>query len=342
MLSIVKRVEGSNPAEASAIDQVGEATFRIRPFSEDGDGNYKFALLVPVRNRGAADVTAEFVIDWQDAEYMSCRDYVLLGRAERWQWFPARCEGTVSTAKVLVPPGRWDLALHPTYGLARAARWTRRAGLRAVELGRSREGRPLVALEGGAGAGRRLAVVARTHPYETAGSFLAEGALRALAALAGKPGAPRFSVVLVANPDGVAHGLCKRTAAGGVDLSHQARSSDDPAAAALRRWVEAFRPEVLIDFHGWMHGYEDGFSYTDAPLAAHVKQCLRACADANRAWRGRLMPREPAPDTLWEHALAHAGTPSLVISIGWNGRTTAQMRRLGAAFAAACVSARAG
>ncbi len=346
MIELSVDFDGANPRQADQVERLGDARFRIRPYSEDGDGNYKFAMLVGVRNRSRRAVEAEFVIDWADTNYMSCRDYVLLGRQDQWRYFPAETEGPTARARVTVPPGRHELTLHPTYGLDRLEAWRKRTGtdplLSVRELGRSRQGRPILAFELGdeprnAGGGcDRLAIVARFHPYETAGSFAAEGALRFLlrSAAAGKLSGRPVSLVLIANPDGVAGGLCKRAGPGGPDISHQTRSSDDPTVAAMRTWVDQFAPAVMLDLHGWMYHYQDGFNFADPALAERLKRALQRSVPLDRAWKGKDLSGQGESDSLSSYALTRAGTHSLIFSFGWYGRTVAHMRAIGAAVVA--------
>jgi len=344
MLKVQTNFEGANPGEAQHVERIGERAFRLRTYSEDGDGNYKFTLLVRVINGAAGPVEAEFAVDWADTQYMSCRDYVLLGKGERWRYFPVQIEGSVARARVTLAPGRHELALHPTYGLDRLRPWQRRAersgSLAAREVGRSRAGRRVIAFEFGdaaAAPANRLAIVARFHPYETAGSFAAEGALRQLLRSVRSSGTPvRYvSAVLIANPDGVAHGLCKRTAAGGPDLAHEGSVSDDPAAAALRNWLDTVRPAVLLDFHGWMYRYQDGFLFTDSSLGLQLKDQLAPSRQIDRAWKGADEARRPDPDSLWAYARERYGTRSLIFSFGWYGRNVQQVRGIGAAVVTA-------
>ena len=94
MIHVTNDFEGANPHAAGDVERTGDDAFVIRPYSEDGDGNYKFNLLVGVANRSRKPVEAAFVVDWADAEYNACRDYVLLGRSDQWRQFPAaRCSG---------------------------------------------------------------------------------------------------------------------------------------------------------------------------------------------------------------------------------------------------------
>ncbi len=344
MIKVTNRFEGANPSGAGEVQRVGDAEFVIRPYSEDGDGNYKFALLVRVSNRSDAPAEAEFAIDWADEEYMSCRDYVLLGRREKWRYYPAQVQGATARARVVVPPGRHELVLHPTYGPERLGALQRRAEkddlLSVRELGRTGQGRPILAFElgdEGAAPADRMAIIARFHPYETAGSFAAEGALRELLrrARAGGLTGRRVSVVPIANVDGVAGGLCKRIAPGGPDMSHQARSADDAGVAALRAWLDDLRPGLMLDFHGWMYRYQDGFDYTHPALTEAVKRALLDSGDADRAWKGSDLSGRGPTESLWSWALERHGTASLIFSFGWYGRTVGHVRRIGAAVVSA-------
>ncbi len=344
MIQLNTSFEGSNPGNEAAVERTGESAFVIRPYSEDGDGNYKFSLLVRVSNDATRSAPLELTVDWADPVYMPCRDYVLLGRGDRWRYFPAKIDGALGQAHVIVPPGRHELALHPTYGLNRLRTWARRAeqgkAPKMRELGRTRQGRPILAWESSGApqqARHRLAIMARAHPYETGGSFAADGALRQLVKTVGANTATDWhaSVVLIANPDGVADGLCKRTARGGADPSHVGPDCGDPTVVVLHQWLDQLEPTLMLDFHSWMYRYQDGMTYTDDALSRQFREQLETSRDLDRAWklsdhttRGKM----PAP---WHYCRDRFGTRSLVLSFGWYGRTVPHMRRIGAAVVSA-------
>jgi len=261
MIHVTCDFEGANPHDAGDIERLAEGRFLIRPWSDDGDGNYKFSLLVGVRNTAGRAVEVEFAIDWADVEHNDCRNYVLLGRKAQWRYFPADIDGPVATAHVTVPPGRWRLALHPEYGLDRLGQWHRQAErnelMRVRPLGSSAAGRPITAFDVGdfdAPPQKRMAILGRFHPYETAGSFAADAALQRVLidARAGRLAGRCVSVLPIANVDGVAIGACKRTGTGGPDMSHNARTTDDAGVSALLGWLNELRPALMLDFHGWM------------------------------------------------------------------------------------------
>ena len=340
MIHVTCDFEGANPHDAGDVERLAERRFVVRPWSENGDANYKFSLLVGVRNTARRAVEAEFAVDWADPEYNACRDYVLLGRNDQWRYFPAVIDGPVATARVVVPPGRWQLALHPTYGLDRLDKWRRRAeeapALRVRELGPSSGGRAITAFDVGdadAPPQRRLAVLGRFHPYETAGSFAADGALRRLLtdARAGRLAGRLVSVLPIANVDGVATGACKRTGPGGPDMSHNARTTDDAGVAALLAWLAELRPGLMLDIHGWMYHYQDGLNWTDDAMVDGFRRRAAASADLDRAWKGHGLTDPAGSDSLSGIIKEASATDSLIFSFGWYGRSVRHMRRIGVA-----------
>jgi len=84
---------------------------------------------------------------------------------------------------------------------------------------------------------RTIVIVCRVHPYETGGSFCAEGIIEAFRQtygnLAGKIRGCRIHLIRMANPDGVFNGLCKRTSSEGIDLSKQIDSAEPTCSALL-------------------------------------------------------------------------------------------------------------
>jgi hypothetical protein len=336
-ITVAGRFDGGNPQDAAAIRQVGEAHYRVLPYSEDGDANYKFALHVRATNHTAAPVPLALDVDWDDLVYMEARSFVHVGRAGRWDYVPVPVEGAVMQVRLTIPPGDTAIGLSPAYGLADHQAFAARLpslGLQRQVLGRSARGEEIEAFHAGRGP-RTVLITARAHPYETAASFCVEGLLAWL----GTPGPQRdellaayhLVVVPLLNPDGVTLGLSKRTAALGVDLSHESAHSDEPAAAALMRAVRELRPAGYLDLHGWMHGDEDGLHYVDDGLGARFTAAL---ADdplfVGNAWKGtRTVPHDG--DGSPQHACAQQfDTAVLAVSYRWPDRTIARMRALGA------------
>jgi len=334
---IENRYEGANPRRASDVEKLGPDRFLIRPWSEDGDGNYKFCLNVTAVNESGRPETAQLRVDWQDEEYMSCRDYVLVGRDDDWRSVPATIEGTVAVATVPVPPGEWYIGLHPVYDAERLAADRQTAvagGFEERVYGRSRSGRELVALEIGPQEKPAILVLARFHPYETAGSHCVSAIVELLAGDAAEDGklsgAFRFVLVPVTNPDGAAAGCCKRSRQDGPDLCHEGADSDDAAGAALARLLDELHPEGYLDLHGWMYRDHDGLSYANQAERDAFVAALAGKKLFSKEWKGSFSGDRPRkPGDFCSRAFHDHRAVSFIISPSWFGRTVPEMRDFG-------------
>lgn len=340
MIRIVNDFEGANPADLAAVEAAAPGRVRIRPYSEDGDGNYKFCLNVKAVNEGPGPAAVTLDIDWDDAEYMDCRDYVLVGWGDHWRSVKGRIQGTVTTVDLTVEPGEWYVGLHPVYDLPAFEADRARAvqgGFRHEVIGHSLAGRELVALSIGAPPEDdvpTMFIVSRYHPYETAGSFCVSGILAMLAETVRAGGAAvdetRFVVVPSPNPDGVAGGLCKRSRPGGPDLCHEGGETDDPAGIALRELLARTAPNVYIDFHGWMYRDHDGLSYTHQDVRDRFASKLADDPLFSKQWKGGCSGDRPRrPGDMCSRAFHDHGAVGLILSYSWFGRTVAQMREIG-------------
>ncbi len=337
-MRICNRYPGANPRRASDIEKLAPNRFLLRPWSEDGDGNYKFRLNVEAINESEKPQHLKLLIDWDEPEYMNLRDYLLLGRDEQWTSFPGKLDGVITELDVVVPPGDWYLGLHPVYDLDlfdEDCRAAVAAGFESFEFGRSTEGRKMVALSAGNPGGPPVMVLSRFHPYETAGSFCTSAILSALAADLAEEGPLtakfRFVVVPMANPDGVAGGCCKRSGPRGPDLCHQGADSDDPAGRALAEFVGEVKPRGYLDVHGWMYREHDGLCYSHPEKRDAFAAALAGEPLFKREWecsdRGR-MPDEPGD--FFMRATRDHGAVAFEISPSWFGRTVTDMRSYGA------------
>jgi hypothetical protein len=336
-MTVEGRFDGGNPQDPRDIQQVAQGHFQVRPFSEDGDANYKFALHVRVTNGAAAPDLLALDVEWDDLAYMGARTFVHVGHAGQWEYVPAEVDGSTMRVRREIAPGVTEIGLSPAYGLAEyqaCAAQLPALGFERQVLGRSARGHEIEAFHLGTGS-RRLLITARAHPYETAASYCVEGLLTWLGAAGAEQdrlrSAYRLVVVPLLNPDGVSLGLCKRTGLSGVDLSHEGARGGEATAAALMRAVEEVRPEGYLDIHGWMHGDEDGLHYTDDGLEARFEAAVAGHPlFAGNVWKGmRTVPRED--DGSPQHACAQRyGTAVLAVSYRWPGRGVEQMRQLGA------------
>lgn len=128
--------------------------------------------------------------------------------------------------------------------------------VRVVSIGRSVQGRLLPAvLLGDADAATRVLVLAYQHGDEPDGP---EGLLSWLR-LAAAGQIPLRSDVLISalpvvNPDGVVQQ--KRVNGAGVDLNRDWGTLSQPETQATMRYIERFRPHLVLDLHQWQPGEE--------------------------------------------------------------------------------------
>lgn len=336
MISIEAPEDGGNPREPGAIQRLGEGHVRVFPFSEDGDGNYKFALHVRAQNPAVGGAPLTLEIDWADHKYMVSRNFTHLGQHGQWQLVPTQVHNSTSLLRCLLPPGESSIGLSPAYGWGDHQAFvtqTLATSFRRELVGRSEQGRAIDAYHLGDGP-RTMLVISRVHPYETAASFCVEGLLRWL----GNPGEAqtrilaRFHLVVVPlpNPDGVYLGLCKRTGRRGADLSHEAVGSGHAEARALLDLIEQLRPDRYLDIHGWMHADEDGLHYHDQVVADRfIAAAAAQPALAGNRWKGAL--GRPDSRSPLSYCVQHFATQALSVSYRWPGRTVDQMRAIGAA-----------
>jgi hypothetical protein len=350
-LEVLCGYEGSNPQEETHIEWIEKDAVRVLPQSEDGDSNYKFAFDITLRNPSDHPVPLKLEVDWQEPPevgtlYMEDREFTFVCDSDGWH----ELRGLLAQDKVHftldVLPGESRVCLHPPFGTCTVETFfedaTSLSGAKRISFGQTAGGRPIEAavVPSVAGEHRCLLAIGRLHPYESAGSYLVWGVLDLLAGQRGEQlrEACTFILVPLANPDGVAHGLCKRTARGGIDLSAEGNHSNDPTACALRGIIAGVasgsRRSILLDAHGWMNR-EDGIFVYRPGLEREILTRL----DPNlfpKGWRSSVRSLEEVDaDTsdLRGYAARTLGMETVVTSIPWFGRRPEVMRRIGAQIA---------
>ena len=329
--------EGANPRMPGDVEKLASNHFLVRPWSEDGDGNYKFNLNIKAINDTDSPEPLDLQIDWADLEYMGDRDYVFLGKGEQWEFCSAQIAGSISTVQLTIPPGEWFIALHPIYDLESFQKDRRRAvsmGMEERIVGVSQGGRDIVALSCGRSGNPVVLVVSRFHPYETAGSWCISEILRLLGEEIQNHGSMidkfRFVIVPMPNPDGVASGCCKRSQRGGYDLPHEGAVPGDMAGEALAKLMSDAKPSAYLDIHGWMHRNHDGMGWShDAEHDAFV-EILASDPVFNKKWRGGSWAKKPfQPGDFMMRAFHDYGAVSFIVSPSWFGRDVSDMRHFG-------------
>ena len=340
-VSIGGSIYGGNPRNPGDI-RFQNGHYRIAPYIEDGDANYKFHLLVEIRNSGDSPARVPLEIDWADERYIELRARMVLGSGTEWKVIRGRIDGAVVKASVTVPPGKTLLSLHPAFGYDEHQRLLRRAaaaGVKREVRGRSAAGADIDLLHFGRPSAKRptILMLGRMHPYETAGSYCAEAIADFLMGGSAKARSilNRFNVAVIptCNPDGVEAGLCKRVALDGPDLV-DSLGSDELTAATIRRTMDDLRPVGLLDIHGWMHTDQDGIFIFDPPIATRFLKIFRGVKPdfgPARKWLeiDYTSAERSGPPELRGYCSRQLGAETMEVSFGWHRRTVEAMRELG-------------
>ncbi len=356
MLEMINGYAGSNPQADDRVERTDDRSFVVRPESEDGDSNYKFAFDVTARNKSDRPQALSLVVDWQEppevgTTYMDDRRSIFVIGESVFDEVSGRLDGDRARFELDIPPGEVRICLHPPFGTDELDAFftgiSALPGARRITYGRTAEGRALEAgwLPAEERADRCVLAIGRIHPYETAGSYFIAGIADLLATGEASPLRRDTSFLLVpmVNPDGVAHGLCKRTTTG-AELGAEGISSSDPAASALNGLVcgvaAASAQAVLIDAHGWMIEEDGPIFYSSAVREGTLGRLdRRLFPNGLRVSDYSDRPADPETTDLRRCAVEQLGMSVLVTSHPWFGRRPDDMRKVGANLTAAFLGA---
>ena len=339
--------DGGNPQDTDAIIQTGGNAFTVRPFSEDGDANYKFRLDIKAINRSRFTHNIDLRIDWQEPRFNHLRDYVYLKNLSERDWTRhPLIAGTEDTAgSITLKPGETHITLNPSYNYADYLDLVNRIPMEGPVIkelvGKTSENRELWALKTrgtGSAVKKRIMLVARIHPYETAGSYCVEGIfgylLRAakdksvqLTRLRNK----EICIIPMANPDGVYNGLCKLTRLKGEDFS-KSLNIEDRTTLLLMRAIDDFQPDTYCEFHNWMLPSFDGIYYLGRLQAWRFIKRIPSQKKFQKKWRFfvRRWLFPTAAHGFKKYCRERFGSTSLCVEYPWYLRSTEDMRMLGA------------
>jgi hypothetical protein len=343
-ITITTDLDGGNPRDSAGIERTGPDAFRITPFSEDGDPDYKFRLEVIATNHSPHPREIELTIDWQEPVYQQYRDYVYLGGpgVNDWRSSPCQTQSTQSVCSLQLLPGKAFVSLQPRYTYQDYL-----SLIRSIEsgptikkqlLGRTPEDREiwcLILSRGVPRSKRRLVVVSRVHPYETGGSYAAEGIIEFFQAEPAEEvnrllGLFDLYLIPMANPDGVYNGLAKRTSRTGIDLSKQVDPTD-PTCQIIKEAIDKIAPHLYVEFHTWMLEEFDGIYDLNFFQCRRFIRNMPSQKAFGKKWRPMLRKRilSHKPHGFKRYCRDRFNAVVACFEYPWLNRTTLDMRKIG-------------
>lgn len=339
--------DGGNPKKIEAIERNGRTIFLLRPFSEDGNPNYKFRLEVVAENHDSTPHDLNLEIQWDEPKYMHLRQELRIRgpKADQWDSILMDIEGRRAFSRIRLAPGNSDISLLPKYGyqdyLNAVEKISNNRWISKERLGISLGGREVWMIRcAGSRAvkpNRRIMLTARIHPYESAGSFCAEGMLTFLAqadeaVIQNDLNNAHVFIIPMAAVDGVAEGHCRLNAVGGVDLSKEADPGDQ-IGAMLQKAIDRVEPTTYCELHNWMFPDVDGIYYLSRRRAARFIRHMPSQEKFGKSWRPMLKwGFFPDPyKGFKKYCREHFHSTVLCLEYPWSRRQPQDMRALGVA-----------
>lgn len=364
MMRVEVGFDGSCPHSPEGVLQFGDAAYRILPSWRGEPGLSEECLGRTTRlgfravNDGTSPMRARFLIDWQyddappDApktfpsleSYMQHRDFCVVrwpGK-QSWEYVAARTEDSVASLDLVLPPGTTEIQWHPPYTYQQGEEFVDNLGrhplVRIERAGHSREGRNIWLLrisDDGPGQKRRFFIRARSHAYESGGSYMMEGAVRFLLGGSALASSARrdyeFYVLPMANPDGVHNGMGRLTAPRGSNLDFSADETGDPALVAGVSAVDRVKPEWFFDLHNWQSKWWDGVLGLRPEQEQRFLYYMGSPGPIGKIWwrRGPEAWPETLPLSLTRYSAQQSGGKWAALELGWFGRQPEDGRRFG-------------
>ena len=364
MARVIVGFEGSCPQSEAGVRTEGADRFRVFPswrpspgISEEAVG-HSTRLGLRLANESPRAETVVLRVDWQCEEapadmprgirtdqYMSFRDFVVVREpgSEAWRTVMGDVEGSVAAFELDLPPGETEVHWHPPYTYTQSEAFVdslrEHPRVQVEQIGESEEGRHLPLLrvtDSGKREKARMLIVSRFHAYESAASYTVEGMVQwllsedpwAAAALRGYV----FSIVPMANPDGVVNGMGRLTAPRGADLIMSSTAADK-AHRALWAMVDGVRPHFFIDLHNWQNKHSDGLLGLEPRLRERFLKFMPDQVEFGKHWHIReprpLSPTRPERELMGGYCRREFGARGVAFEFPWFGRTPDDVRLTG-------------
>ncbi len=355
-VEVLTGFDGSSPHADDGVRREAEDRFVLYPGYRSQEGaseerpGYGSRFYTRLNNPQAEPVGVTIVVDWQLPVRAKNHDYgyVRHETEEAWTQVPAVREEARATYALELRPGLTELGALPAYNYETCCAFVDRmrdAGVEVRTAGQSREGRDLHLLHfsSPSPSARPFFLQTRDHPYETAGSFCAEGVAQFL--LSRDPLAAylrtKYAVWILpmTNPDGVHNGMSRLTWERGANMNREVNDVSDPAHDALKGAIDAVRPFVHMNVHNWINKFVDGLLCNEEGTAERVQQHMPADAAHYKRWRVQTLYDFLRQDKLsfvpdsarsWkDYCKNRFGAQGCTFEFPWFGLTTNEMRDKG-------------
>jgi len=342
-IHIIGNFDGGNPKDPRSIIQTGSNDFTIIPYSEDNDPNYKFRLDVQVKNNSEEIRKLHLSIDWAEPQFNHLRNYIYAKHKEEVDWtlYPMSVEDTGTWGDIDVKPGVTHLCMHPKYNYMDYLDFIHcipeNDGIQKIKIGETPENREIYMIKISAGNSKpkkKILIVSRIHPYETAGSYCIEGIinhfLNNLSLLTLNLSPFKIYLIPMANPDGVYNGLCKLSAPDGIDLSRQISDSDS-ISRLIRKAIDEIKPDIYCEFHNWMLHEYDGIYFLNLFQTRRFIRNLAFKKQFKKRWKIHLRQKifSLSPHGFKKYCREKFGSICLCLEFPWRDRKIADMKRIG-------------
>jgi len=341
MIRITGKYDGGNPQNDSAIVQIDDSTFRIVPEIEDDNISYKFRFDVKLENDEATSKKVNIIVDWQDQIYSKYRDMIFVRENQKeWDWIKARINAGKSEFSISAKKGNTTIALTPGYNYSRYLEFIEQLSASkciSTELVcKTYEGRKVYCLisKGYEINAKRILVTARTHPYETAGSYNVEGIVEGILRNPNSSILRKYDIYIIPMmcPDGVHNGLCRLNSVGSPDLSREMDKHDSLSNSYIKL-IDTIRPHLFLEFHNWLLRRHDGIFYL--PWWPMMRIITKLYGQINPKKRKRWVKGidriffQRQSSGLKKYSRDNYDTRSFTIEYSWYGRTCEDMKEFG-------------
>ncbi|MGZ8515803.1 MAG: M14 family zinc carboxypeptidase, partial [Chitinophagaceae bacterium] len=183
-------------------------------------------------------------------------------------------------------------------------------------------------------ARKNLLAVARIHPYETSGSYCAEGILDAFhrPSPITRDMLVRYNLYIVPmiSPDGVFHGYGKLTTPGGIDLS-KSLDMADASCVLLKALIDEVRPSVYVEFHNWMFKNVDGIYFMNYLQSRKFIRSMPSQDEFEKRWRPILRRKILSTPCFGfkKYCKENFHSVSVCLEYPWFGRSPEHVKTLG-------------